>query len=198
MSRRFDLLRSVAQMNKTCCSNAHCLKYWNVPFLFTGLVQVRNQKSQASVHKVFHFPCFIECDVAKYKIGDISFTSLIIWCKEILSSDDLGHEEVLQHPFHDGHPLSQQLWVLFTFQSLLSPLKEEHFYWSWLTFGSQGMDIMDWFCGIWGQLTKWETLTQIYKKWFGYTEVSKKPSKFKVDILLGWLQLYWVGALRLG
>ena len=130
MSRRFDLLRSVAQMNKTCCrccSNAHCLKYWNVPFLFTGLVQVRNQKSQASVHKVFHFPCFIECDLAKYKIGDISFTSLIIWSKDILSSDDLGHEELLQHPFHDGHPLSQQLWVLFTFQSLLSPLKEEHF-----------------------------------------------------------------------
>ena len=88
-----------------------------------------SQKSEkpSKCSQSFHFPFFIECDVAKYKIGDISFTSLIIWQKEILSSDDLGHEEVLQHPFHDGHPLSQQLWVLFTFQSLLSPLKEEHF-----------------------------------------------------------------------
>ena len=76
--------------------------------------------------------------------------------------------------------------------------KKSTFYWSWLTFGSQGMDIMDWFCGIWAQLTKWETLTQIYKKWFGYTEVSKKPSKLKwISFCVGsWLQLDWVGALH--
>ena len=75
--------------------------------------------------------------------------------------------------------------------------KKSTFYWSWLTFGSQGMDIMDWFCGIWAQFTKWETLSQIYKKWFGYTEVSKKPSKLKwISFWVGsWLQLDWVGAL---
>ena len=70
--------------------------------------------------------------------------------------------------------------------------KKSTFYWSWLTFGSQRID----FVGFEPSL---QNETQIYKKWFGYTEVSKKPSKLKLWISFwvgSWLQLDWVGALH--